>query len=152
MQAYDTESLAKSAFGKLNPNEHGVLPILVVIQNDGQEAIRLDNLQVEYLTTGRSRVEATPAKDVPYLYGPRRPNMNPSTIPGWPRVKKNPLSAQEIEARAFVARMLPPGDSAHGFFYFQSAHRSGSRLYLSGLTEAKTGKELFYFEIPLDAQ
>ena len=43
------------------------------------------------------------------------------------------------------------GQSANGFFYFQTAHRQGARLYLTGIREAATGKELFYFEIPLDA-
>ena len=36
----------KLAFGKVNPNQFGVLPVLVVIQNDGDKAIRLDRLKV----------------------------------------------------------------------------------------------------------
>jgi hypothetical protein len=46
--------------------------------------------------------------------------------------------------------MLPPGDSAYGFFYFQTGHSRGTSLYISGIREAQSGKELFYFEIPLD--
>ena len=34
---YDRESLASAAFGKLNPYEHGVLPVLVLIRNDSKE-------------------------------------------------------------------------------------------------------------------
>jgi hypothetical protein len=71
-------------------------------------------------------------------------------LPGISRKKKNPLSAWEIEGRAFLARMIPGGESASGFFYFQTAHRPGSSLYLSGIRVASTGKELFYFEIPLE--
>jgi hypothetical protein len=63
--------------------------------------------------------------------------------------KKNPLDAWEIEGRAFSAQMLPPGQSAFGFFYFQTAIQTGSTLYLNGIEEAKSGKELFYFEVPL---
>ena len=55
------------AFGKLNPYQYGVLPVLVVIQNDSDKAIRLDRLKVEYVGPNRDRVEATPAKDVRYL-------------------------------------------------------------------------------------
>ena len=62
---------------------------------------------------------------------------------------KNPLDIGEIEARAFSAEMLPPGQSASGFFYFQTGYQRGSSLYLSGLREAESGKELLYFEIPL---
>jgi hypothetical protein len=45
--------------------------------------------------------------------------------------------------------MLPPGQSASGFVYFQSGFQRGSSIYLSGLREADSGKELLYFEIPL---
>lgn len=149
--AYDSEALARTAFGKLNPYEHGVLPVLVVIQNDGTGALNLAGMRVEYIEADRSRIDATPAGDVPYLRAPKRPNMNGSPLPGLGRSKKNPLAAPEINERGFAAKMLPPGDSAHGFFYFQSGHRRGGKLYLTGLKEAASGKELFYFEIPLDA-
>jgi hypothetical protein len=45
--------------------------------------------------------------------------------------------------------MIPPGQSAGGFFYFQTGHRSASAAYVSGIRKARSGKELFYFEIPL---
>ena len=45
--------------------------------------------------------------------------------------------------------MLPAGQSASGFFYFRTGLQRGATIYLNGLTEAATGKELFYFEIPL---
>jgi hypothetical protein len=63
--------------------------------------------------------------------------------------KKNPLDAWEIEGRAFAAQMLPAGQSASGFFYFQTELQPGATLYISGMRQASTGKELFYFETPL---
>lgn len=147
--AYDSPSLASSAFGKVNPYEHGVLPVLVVIQNDSKVSVKLENLVAEYIGANRDRIEATPARDVQYLKPPKRPNMNGTPLPGLSRKPKNPLAAWEIEGRAFAAKILPPGESAHGFFYFQTGHRSGSKIYLTGLQEAPTGKELLYFEIPL---
>jgi len=57
------------------------------------------------------------------LQPPQRPNMIPG--PGSKikvlKGKKNPLDAWEIEGRAFAAQMLPPGQTASGFFYFQTA-------------------------------
>ena len=41
-------------------------------------------------------------------------------------------------------------ETASGFFYFRTPFREGSTLYLTGLREAQTGKELFYFEILLE--
>jgi hypothetical protein len=148
---YVAEDKVKTAFGKLNPYQLGVLPVLVVIQNDGDKAIRLDHLKVEYAGPNRDRVEATPAKDVRYLRGPKTPLGIPG--PGGRikvlKPKKNPLEAWEIEGRAFAAQMLPPTQSASGFFYFQTGLQRGATIYLSGFTEAGTGKQLMYFEIPL---
>jgi hypothetical protein len=46
--------------------------------------------------------------------------------------------------------MLPPGQSASGFVYFQAASLQGAKLYVTGIRDAGSGQELFYFEIPLD--
>jgi hypothetical protein len=46
--------------------------------------------------------------------------------------------------------MVAPGLAASGFLYFQTQLQNGATIYLSGLTEARSGKELFYFEIPVE--
>lgn len=149
---YSTEARTAEAFGKLNPNREGILPVLVVIENGTAGALSLDNIKAELVTPDRERIEATPAADLKYLSGAEAPKVytGPPGLP--PRVskKKKKLAAWEIEGRSFSARMLPPKDSANGFFYFRAPYQSGSTLYLTGLREAASGKELFYFEIPLD--
>jgi hypothetical protein len=152
-EVYSTQQELKSAFGKLNPLKYGVLPVLVVMQNASNQTLQIQNMEVRYIRPdGRSLVSVPPA-DVPYLHGVDKPRTTPSPIPPIPGIggkKKNPLDAWEIGGRAFSAKMLPPGESAHGFFYFQSADHRTSKLYVTGITEAGTGKELFYFEIPLE--
>jgi hypothetical protein len=149
--AYDTEELAHTAFGKLNPNQYGVLPVLVIIQNDTDQAIKLDHLDVEYTGIDGRRVEATPADEVQTLGGTERPNIQTTTNP-LPRLHKhkNPLAVWEIDGRSFAAKLLPPHESANGFFYFQTTHRPGSKFYLTGVKVAATGQDIFYFEIPLE--
>jgi hypothetical protein len=150
---FSSESQTTQAFGKLNPNREGVLPVLVIVQNDTNQTLALDSLKVELVTADRDRIVATPAADLKYLAGPGRPKVYTSPIPGGPShvgKKKNPLAAWEIEGRAFSARMLAPKDAASGFFYFRAPYRTGSTLYLTGLREASSGKELFYFEVPLE--
>src|SRR4051794_8557348 len=147
---YESGDKIKAAFGKLDPYQYGVLPVLVVIQNDGKEAIRLDRLKVEYVGPGNQRVEATPSREVRYARGPQRPSVTPG--PGGRvaiKSKKNPLDAWEIDGRAFAAQMLPAGQAASGFFYFQTELQPGATVYISGMREASTGKEIFYFEAPL---
>ncbi len=108
----------KLAFGKVDPNQFGVLPVLVVIQNDSDKAIRLDHLKIEYVGANREHVDTTPAKEVRYLKGPDRPNVitGPAGNSEDSEGKKNPLDAWEIEGRSFSAQILPPGQSASGFF------------------------------------
>lgn len=150
---YSSPAQTAEAFGKLDPNKEGVLPVLVVMQNDTDQVIKLDQIKVELVTEDRDRVLATPASDLKYLSGAQRPKVYTGPIPtGAPHIgkKKNPLAAWEIEGRAFAAQMLAPKDSASGFFYFRAPYRTGSTLYITGLREAATGKDLFYFEIPLE--
>lgn len=150
---YDTSDKAKQAFGKLNPNEYGLLPVLIVIQNESRQALNLEKLAVEYVAPDRTHIEATPASEVRYLAGGRGGKLKPPPLPtgGSPRLsrRKNPLEAWEIEGRAFTARMLPPGESAHGFFYFQTGLRGGALAQVAGIRQASTGKEFIYFEVPL---
>ena len=152
-QAYDTEELTRVAFGKVNPYMHGVLPVLVVIQNGTGTTLRLDNMVVNYIGSDREKIENVPPLEVKYIGASNQPKLSGSPLPaGAPRghPKKGPLNAIEIETRAFFARMLAPGDSASGFFNFQTGHRRGSKLYLTGIREAKSGKEIFYFDIPFE--
>jgi hypothetical protein len=149
---YDTAEKAHAAFGKLNPYEYGILPVLVVIQNDSGQTLRVDRMRIDYVGPDGSHVDATAAGDVKYLNGPRQPKVVPGPLPtSGPRIsrKKNKLDAWEIEGRSFSAKMIPPGQSAGGFFYFQTGHRGGARLYVSGIAGTPSGLELLYFEFPL---
>jgi hypothetical protein len=149
---YESDEEAKGPFGKHNPYKYGVLPVLVVIQNDSHQAIRAEQIKVTLIGADKSSVDAIPAGDVKYLQGAQQPNVATGPIPTGPRIgrKKNPLDSWQIEGRAFTAKMIPAGESANGFFYFQTGFQRGSKLYVTGLSEAGSGKELFYFEIPLE--
>jgi len=145
---YFNDEDALPVFGKHNPYKYGVLPVLVVIQNDGPKTIKVQNLEVVWTGPNGDKVEATPAKDIRYLKGPSRPATMPGPLPKITE-KKNPLDTWEIEGRAFSAEVLPPGQSASGFFYFQTGYQRGASLYVSGLREAESGRELLYFDIPI---
>ena len=148
---YDSEELAKTAFGKVNPNAYGVLPILVVMENSTTSTVRVDHLKLEYTAQGDVHIENTPASEVRYLKSPNAPRNVPGPPTGPIRINrnKNPLNEWEIEGRAFTAQMIPPNDKASGFFYFQTGTRGGASLVINGLRDAKSGQELFFFEIPL---
>jgi hypothetical protein len=151
-QPMETDDETREAFGKLNPFRYGVLPVLIVIQNDGTDAIRVDRMKLMYNLPDGSHVEATPAQDVKFLNGITPPSTVPSPII-IKRKPKNPLAEWEIEGRAFAAKMIPAGQSASGFAYFQVAQTSAAAsIYISGMEDAVSGKALYYFEIPLSGK
>jgi hypothetical protein len=154
VEPYITDEQAREAFGKTNPFRNGVLPVLVVVKNDSPNAIRVDRARFLYELPDHSKVEATPAGELKFIRGARAPN-NPNERPSVAGVKlgkapKTPFAEWEIEGRAFAAKMIPPGQSASGFVYFQTEVTSAAALvYISGLLNAASGNELYYFEIPL---
>ena len=151
---YVTEEQSREAFGKVNPAQHGITPVLLVFQNDTGKALRLD-LQAELVDPGNRHLEATPASDVVYLdttiKRPKLPGQSPYPNPFPKKQKKGPLNTWEIEGRAFAPKLLPAGESANGFFYFQTQLIPGSKLYLTGIKDAASGKDYFYFEVPLES-
>jgi len=154
-QSYQTDEESAEAFGKVNPYRLGVLPVLIVIQNDSPDAIRVDRMQLYYDLPDNSRVEATPAQDVKFLHGVKAPQAVNKPLGGivGRRPPKNPLAEWEIEGRAFAAKMIPAGQSASGFVYFQTQLISAAAsIYISGLANPVTGKELYYFEIPMSGK
>ncbi len=151
-QPFVTDPDTKDAFGKLNPWRFGILPVLVVIQNDGPNALRVDRIKFAYMLPDKTRIDATPASDIKYLMGAQKPKAVPGPLGGVRMGKpaKNPLTEWEVEGRAFTAKMIPAGQSASGFVYFQApANSEAATLYVSGLVNAVTNNDLYYFEVPL---
>jgi hypothetical protein len=153
-QPYVTDDQAKEAFGKVNPWRYGVLPVLIVIQNDTPHALRLNQARFTYVLPDRSRTEATPAGEVRFAVSPKRPREVSGPLGAVIRKGgKNPLAEWEIEGRALAAKMIPAGESASGFVYFQAPQQSdAASVYITGLVDAVTSQELYYFEIPMSGQ
>ena len=147
---YISSDQAASAFGKVNPYQHGILPVLVVIQNDTGKALRL-NLDAQFVDPSNRHLDAMPAGDVVLYNGvtkaPKLPGTSANPFPR--RQKKGPLNTWEIEGRAFSAKLVPPGESVSGFVYFEATYKEGSKLYVTGIQDAASGKDYFYYEIPM---
>ena len=148
----ETDEQTREPFGKVNPYRYGILPVLLVIQNDSPDAIRVDQMRLIYTLPDRTKVEATPAADVRFIHGTQQPKGLPGPTGGIHVGKppKNPLAEWEIEGRAFAAKMVPAGQSASGFVYFQVPLASqAATVTVDGLVDVVTRKELYYFEIPM---
>lgn len=149
---YESDEECHQAFGKkTNPNEYGVLPVYLIIQNDGDQTLLLDRMQVSY-QFGRQSLDPVPAKELPGVIAPRRPNTGPTVgLPIPLPKKKNPLTVVELDSRAFTAKTVLKNETAQGFLYYITRHQREAILYIRGIREGATGKELFFVEIPIDS-
>ena len=148
-----SEEQVRSAFGKVNPNKYGVLPVLVILENGTGKALKV-NLEADFVGPDGKHMEATPTSDVTFIGGsgkaPPLPHSNPLPFPR--KSKNGPLNTWEIEGHAFTAKLVPVGEKVYGFVYFQTDYRPGSKLFVSGISDASTGKEYLYFEVPMEKQ
>ena len=148
----------KQAFPKTDLQKLGILPVLVVIANDNDHALQLDRVRVQLITSDRQPINPTEAEDVLRTGRVQKPNLTPRPSP-IPRIGRNPAGRRQSEQgevgdREFVAPVIAAHATAHGFFYFRLGKGpdrvSGAKFYLNGIRNAKTGKEILYFEISLD--
>ena len=132
--------------------KYGVLPVLVVIENKRQKTLDLQSLQVTLVAADGRHVVSVDPGDVMSLGAQGKSGgasqQIPLPVPIHPK-KKNPLNTPEIADRAFAARMLPAGETASGFYYFEAKPENGDKVYLSGMKEMPSGHEILYFEFPL---
>ncbi len=158
IKSYHSDPQSAEALGKKNPYDFGFLPVLVVITNEGDHVINIENLQVRLVAGRNEGLDAIPGRDL-QTWNPKgnQPRPKPRYVPNVPglarpKVKKGPLSQDEIVERELNAPIVPPGTTEAGFFYFDVAKKSdplqGASVYISGLRNMNTGQELFYFEIP----
>jgi hypothetical protein len=148
---YNSDELVTSAFGKkIDFARYGVIPVLVVIENQRDKPLDLRDMQASLVAGDGRHSKAVAPEDLPFLVttGKHPSTTMPRSPVPLPK-KKNPLSDTEIIVRAFSAKMLPPGDAVSGFFYFEAQAEQGDKLYLNGLRDGRSGQELLYFEFPL---
>src|SRR5215469_699041 len=150
---FTSDEQAASAFGKVRPYKYGILPVLVIIQNDTGKALRL-NLTAQFVDGKNHHIDAMPASDVVLYDGANKGSWKTGTgapplpVPLPRKVKHGPLFTPEIEGLAFSAKLVPPGELVRGFFYFEAANDPDGHLYLIGIKDAATGQDYFYYEVP----
>jgi hypothetical protein len=143
--------------------EHGLMPVHIIISNDGDEPLSLADMQLELVTVRRVRIRPS---DQAHLYrrlsSTRRPpdtlGRRPSPLPipgrrGGPKPAMKREIVEELEQLMFRARAVEPRHTQHGFFFFDIEDienpLAGARLYVSGIRDGQ-GQEMFFFEIPME--
>lgn len=154
LEPYDTAE--KQKIFPVDFSGHGLLPVLLVITNDGDQPISLTDMRVQFITGERDKLTPDSSDDVYRRLSNPRATDRPSIPLPIPRRKvKGTVSAKtmdQIQSAMFAARAVEPHTTRSGFLFFDvQGLRSlaGTHVLITNLHNGQGG-DLMYFEIPLD--
>lgn len=150
---------AKAKVFKINYQGKGFLPIRLIISNDGDDYLMLTDAKIQYITSGRDKIDPATTDDVYRRVVHLKRNPSSSRIPlpiprggGSPVSKDAKEAVDELDQAQFVPNPVDPHSLRSGFLFFDISGikdpEVGGHLYLTGLRMGN--KELFYFDIPLE--
>jgi hypothetical protein len=156
-EPYDTKE--KESIFKVDYLSHGVMPIRLIVTNNGDRPISLRDARILFLTAAGDKIQAAEPEDVERLMTQKERQGGKIPMPGpIPAIKLKPkASNKEIEADfdafEYQALVVEPHTTRAGFLFYDVSQLDhplqGAKLHLHKLRDAD-GNELFYFEIPFD--
>ena len=156
-EPYDTKE--KESIFRIDYLAHGVMPIRLIVTNNGDKPISLSDARILFQTAAGDRIQAAEARDVERLMTRKERQGGSIPLPGpLPKIKLKPkASNKDIEADfnqfLYGALAVEPHTTRAGFLFYDVSELSrplaGAKLHLHAIRNAE-GQELFYFEIPFD--
>ena len=155
---YDMPDKASTVFN-LDYRDKGLLPVYLVVTNDGDEPVALTAMKVQLVTNDRSKIYSAEMDDLYRRFSrvKRRgdePRINPLPLPrkgSDAGVPKEGLS--ELQHAPFMAKAVEPHSTAAGFVFFDvlgiSQPLAGAHLYIMNVRDAN-GHDLMFFDIPME--
>jgi hypothetical protein len=154
---YDTAD--KQEIFTVRYRDSGLLPVRLIITNDGSTPIALTSMKVELVTADKARLTPLDSEDLYRRLSRPQRNDRPSRIPlpfprgGKPNGSVKSETLNEITNALFAAKAVEPAATQAGFLFFDvqglSDPLAGAHLYLTGVRDTQ-GSELMFFDIPLD--
>jgi len=143
---------------RVNYKDAGLLPIRLIVSNDGDKPVVLTGAKVQLVTVKNVKIEPSDSDDIYRRIGrpvtrPDEPRKVPLPIPRKVKPRVSKQQQDEVENSQFLAKAVEPHSTQAGFLYFDVAGISnpmaGAHLYLTGVRDS-SGQELMYFELPLE--
>jgi hypothetical protein len=157
IEPYDTRE--KEAIFRVDYLGHGVMPIRLIVTNNGSRPISLSEARIIFLTAAGNRIQAAEPEDVERLMTRKEREGGRIPLPGGiPPIKLKPKAGnkeieQDFNTFEFSSLVVEPHTTRAGFLFYDISDIDhplrGASLHLRKLRDAD-GHELFYFEIPFD--
>ena len=156
-EPYDTRE--KESIFRVDYLSHGVMPIRLIVTNNGDRPIILRDARILFQTAAGDRIQAAEPEDVERLMTRKEREGGKIPMPGpIPAIKLKPKASnkeieQDFDTFEYHALVVEPHTTRAGFLFYDVSDLDhplqGAKLHLHKLRDAD-GKELFYFEIPFD--
>jgi len=157
VEPYDTKE--KESIFRVDYLAHGVMPIRLIVTNNGDRPISLRDARILFQTADGERIQAAQPEDVERLMSRKDREGGkiplPGGIPGIHMKAKGSIKDIEADFDEFEygALVVEPHTTHAGFLFYDLKGLShplvGAKMHLHALRNAD-GDELFYFEIPFD--
>jgi hypothetical protein len=156
-EPYDTRE--KEVIFRVDYLSHGVMPIRLIVTNNGNRPISLLEARILFITADGANIQVAEPEDVEQLM--KRKESEGATIPQPgppPNIKlkfsnSNGDIEQDFDTFEYRALTVEPHTTRAGFLFYDvyglDHPLAGAKLNLRKLRYAD-GKQLFFFEIPFD--
>jgi hypothetical protein len=157
IEPYDTRE--KESIFRVDYLAHGIMPVRLIVTNDGNRPINLRDARILYYTAKGDRIQAAEPEDVERVMTRTEREGKKIPIPGpFPSIKMKPKASnkdieQDFDQFEYQALVVEPHTTRAGFLFYDVSQLDhpleGAKLHIRELRNAD-GAELFYFEIPFD--
>lgn len=157
VEPYDTHE--KESIFRVDYLRHGVMPVRLIVTNNGERPISLRDARILFLTAGGDKIQAAEPEDVERLMTRKQREGTKIPMPGpLPSIKlkgknSNQVIEQDFNSFEYQALVVEAHTTRTGFLFYDVSQLDhplqGAKLHLRKLRDAD-GNELFYFEIPFD--
>jgi hypothetical protein len=156
-EPYDTKE--KMTLFRVDYISHGVLPVRLIVTNNGDKPISLRDARILFIPATGDRIQAADPEDVERLMTRKEKEGGKIPLPGpLPSIHLKPKASdkeieQDFDTFEFQALVIEPHTTRAGFLFYDISGLihplRGALLHLHKI-ESADGKELFFFEIPFD--
>jgi hypothetical protein len=146
----------KATIFSVHYSEEGLLPIFLIVTNEGDQPVSLAGMKAQLVTVNRTKLSPATEDDIYRRLSHPSATGRPSPLPFPTKKVKGVVGRQaleEIQRAQFGARAVEPHTTQSGFLFFDvsgiSTPLAGAHFYLTGVRDAK-GNEMMYFEVALE--
>ena len=160
---YPSETRIRTAFDIKGLSKLGLVPINLIISNQGPDALSIDGASITLLDPEYGSLQALAPRQVVDMLlrhdRSRRGTLGGVPLPrpgigrGRSRVEKQLLEIQDDFIRKSLKRRVRPRATAWGFVFFQlpesRSHLTGYKIIVPDVENNRTQQKLLYFDIEL---